>query len=165
MNEWEAELEISPVKLTPHASNDVSNVKGVPVNDAPSQWGVPDISKGVPKNLYDFSSRVGDEVGGLNVGGLNNGQDASLVNPKPLDRVALEKEIRVAMAKLGITPEVLIKRHKELLDYENPTINLKALELLYKMMGLLKEQVEHSGSVDVSIALKAARDRVVRYGD
>ena len=60
---------------------------------------------------------------------------ASLVNQKPLDKQTLDLAIRNAMAKLGITPEVLIKRHKELLDYENPTINLKALELLYKMLG------------------------------
>ena len=89
--------------------------------------------------------------------------EASLVNQKPLDKQTLDLAIRSAMAKLGITPEVLIKRHKELLDYENPTINLKALELLYKMLGLLKEQVEHSGSVTVSQALKDARSRVLNY--
>ena len=83
--------------------------------------------------------------------------EASLVNQKPLDKQTLDLAIRSAMAKLGITPEVLIKRHKELLDYENPTINLKALELLYKMLGLLKEQVEHSGSVTVSLALNDDR--------
>jgi hypothetical protein len=88
---------------------------------------------------------------------------ASLVNHQPLDKATLDHEIKKAMAKLGITPEVLIKRHKELLDYENPTINLKALELLYKMLGLLKEQVEHSGSVTVSQALKDARSRVLNY--
>ena len=88
---------------------------------------------------------------------------ASLVNDKPLARVELELAIKNAMAKLGITPEVLIKRHKELLDYENPTINLKALELLYKMLGLLKEQVEHSGSVNISASLKEARSRVANY--
>jgi hypothetical protein len=89
--------------------------------------------------------------------------EASLVNQKPLDKQTLDLAIRSAMARLGITPEVLIKRHKELLDYENPTINLKALELLYKMLGLLKEQVEHSGSVTVSQALKDARSRVLNY--
>ena len=89
--------------------------------------------------------------------------EASLVNQKPLDKQTLDLAIRSAMAKLGITPEVLIKRHKELLDYENPTINLKALGLLYKMLGLLKEQVEHSGSVTVSQALKDARSRVLNY--
>ena len=88
---------------------------------------------------------------------------ASLVNQKPLARSDLEIAIKNAMAKLGITPEVLIKRHKELLDYENPTINLKALELLYKMLGLLKEQVEHSGSVNISASLKEARSRVANY--
>ena len=88
---------------------------------------------------------------------------ASLVNDKPLARGELELAIKNAMAKLGITPEVLIKRHKELLDYENPTINLKALELLYKMLGLLKEQVEHSGSVNISASLKEARSRVANY--
>ena len=89
--------------------------------------------------------------------------NASLVNHKPLDKATLDLAIRSAMAKLGITPEVLIKRHKELLDYENPTINLKALELLYKMLGLLKEQVEHSGSVNISASLKEARSRVANY--
>ena len=88
---------------------------------------------------------------------------SSLVNDKPLARGELELAIKNAMAKLGITPEVLIKRHKELLDYENPTINLKALELLYKMLGLLKEQVEHSGSVNISASLKEARSRVANY--
>ena len=88
---------------------------------------------------------------------------ASLVNHQPLDKATLDLEIKKAMAKLGITPEVLIKRHKELLDYENPTINLKALELLYKMLGLLKEQVEHSGSVNISASLKEARSRVANY--
>ena len=88
---------------------------------------------------------------------------ASLVNQKPLDKQTLDLAIRSAMARLGITPEVLIKRHKELLDYENPTINLKALELLYKMLGLLKEQVEHSGSVNISASLKEARSRVANY--
>jgi hypothetical protein len=94
---------------------------------------------------------------------LSPAVEASLVNQKPLDKQTLDLAIRSAMAKLGITPEVLIKRHKELLDYENPTINLKALELLYKMLGLLKEQVEHSGSVTVSQALKDARSRVLNY--
>ena len=88
---------------------------------------------------------------------------ASLVNDKPLASGELELAIKNAMAKLGITPELLIKRHKELLDYENPTINLKALELLYKMLGLLKEQVEHSGSVNISASLKEARSRVANY--
>ena len=88
---------------------------------------------------------------------------ASIVNQKPLARGELELAIKNAMARLGITPEVLIKRHKELLEYENPTINLKALELLYKMLGLLKEQVEHSGSVNISASLKEARSRVENY--
>ena len=94
---------------------------------------------------------------------LSPAVESSLMNQKPLDKQTLDLAIRSAMAKLGITPEVLIKRHKELLDYENPTINLKALELLYKMLGLLKEQVEHSGSVTVSQALKDARSRVLNY--
>ena len=94
---------------------------------------------------------------------LSPAVEASLVNQKPLDKQTLDLAIRSAMARLGITPEVLIKRHKELLDYENPTINLKALELLYKMLGLLKEQVEHSGNVTVSQALKDARSRVLNY--
>ena len=90
---------------------------------------------------------------------------SSLVNNKPIDRATLDLEIKKAMARLGITPEVLIKRHKELLEYENPTINLKALELLYKMLGLLKEQVEHSGSIGISEELKSARSRVASYGN
>ena len=57
---------------------------------------------------------------------LSPAVEASLVNQKPLDKQTLDLAIRSAMARLGITPEVLIKRHKELLDYENPTINLKA---------------------------------------
>ena len=89
--------------------------------------------------------------------------EAALVNKEPLDRGTLQLEINKAMAKLGITPEGLIKRHKELLDYENPTINLKALELLYKMLGLLKDQVEHSGTVELSASLKEARSRVLEY--
>ena len=84
---------------------------------------------------------------------------------KPMDKATLEVEIKKAMAKLGITPELLIQRHKELLNYENPTINLKALELCYKMLGLLKEQVEHSGNIEISAALKSARARVACYGD
>jgi len=94
---------------------------------------------------------------------LSPAVEASLVNQKHLDKQTLDLAIRSAMARLGITPEMLIKRHKELLDYENPTINLKALELLYKMLGLLKEQVEHSGSVNISASLKEARSRVANY--
>ena len=41
--------------------------------------------------------------------------------------------------------------------------NLKGVFLVYKMLGLLKEQVEHSGSVNISASLKEARSRVANY--
>ena len=77
----------------------------------------------------------------------------------------IEKAIKKAALDAGVTNDYLIKYHKELLDFENPTIVLKALELFYKIKGLLKDQVELSGEVGISEALKAARSRINSYGN
>ena len=88
---------------------------------------------------------------------------ASLVNDKPLDRSNLNiKQIEALLAK-GVTPELIAERLLELINYENPTINLKSLELSCKILGLLKEQVELSGNINISASLKEARSRVANY--
>jgi len=77
----------------------------------------------------------------------------------------IEKAIRKAALDAGVTNDFLIKYHKELLDFENPTIVLKALELFYKIKGLLTDKVELSGQVNISESLKSARTRLNSYGN
>lgn len=65
--------------------------------------------------------------------------------------------------KAGLTNENLVAKHKELINYPNPTVNLKALELAYRLKNLLREQLEHSGKIEVSDSLKEARNRLLSY--
>ena len=88
---------------------------------------------------------------------------ASLVNQKPLDKDIISQEINRALNDSGVDPKFIATLHKDLMNYENPTIQLKALELYYRKIGAFTEKIEHSGSVNISASLKEARSRVANY--
>jgi phage terminase small subunit len=103
-----------------------------------------------------------------------------------------ELEVRAKIADVmernGLTDNVLVAKHKELLEayrlviVEGQVINvdnggikipelqiqIKALELAYKLKDLLKDKVEHSGSIEhnhffESIIAKALHNRIDNY--
>lgn len=89
--------------------------------------------------------------------------NASIFNQNPLDKDIISQEINRALNYYGVDPKFIAKLHKDLMNYENPTIQLKALELYYRKIGAFTEKIEHSGSVNISASLKEARSRVANY--